>query len=69
MARYKDEQCRICRKRRTKIILKRFKDATQINAVFLEEEIIHQVKIVKRKRKLSEYGTQLREKQKTKSFL
>ncbi len=66
MARYKDEQCRRCRREGQKLFLKG-EDATLINVVFLEE-IMHQVNMDKKEQKLSEYGTQLREKQKTRSF-
>ena len=40
MARYKDEQCRICRREGQKLFLKG-QDVIQISAVFLEE-IMHQ---------------------------
>ena len=66
MARYKDEQCRICRREGQKLFLKGSRCYSD------------KCSIVRRnyapgehgqgKKKLSEYGTQLREKQKTKSF-
>ena len=54
MSRYKDEQCRICRREGQKLFLKGsrcYSDKCSITRA-----------------KLSEYGTQLREKQKTKAF-
>ncbi|MBE5819978.1 MAG: 30S ribosomal protein S4 [Clostridiales bacterium] len=66
MSRYKDEQCRICRREGQKLFLKGSRCYSD------------KCSIVRRnyapgehgqgKKKLSEYGTQLREKQKTKSF-
>ena len=66
MARYKDEQCRICRREGQKLFLKGSRCYSD------------KCSIVRRnyapgehgqgKKKLSEYGTQLREKQKTKAF-
>ena len=50
MSRYKDEQCRICRREGQKLFL----NAPGQNG--------------QKKSKISEYGTQLREKQKTKAF-
>ena len=46
MARYKDEQCRICRREGQKLFLK-VQDAIQINVVYLEE-IMHQVNMDKK---------------------
>lgn len=66
MSRYKDEQCRICRREGQKLFLKGSRCYSD------------KCSIVRRnyapgehgqgRKKLSEYGTQLREKQKTKSF-
>ncbi len=66
MARYKDEQCRICRREGQKLFLKGSRcysdkcSVTRRNYAPGEHG--------QKKTKLSEYGTQLREKQKTKSF-
>ena len=66
MARYKDEQCRICRREGQKLFLKGSRcysdkcSVTRRNYAPGEHG--------QGKKKLSEYGTQLREKQKTKSF-
>ena len=66
MSRYKDEQCRICRREGQKLSLKGSRcysdkcSATRRNYAPGEHG--------QGKKKLSEYGTQLREKQKTKSF-
>ena len=66
MARYKDEQCRICRREGQKLFLKGARcysdkcSVTRRNYAPGEHG--------QGKKKLSEYGTQLREKQKTKSF-
>ncbi len=66
MARYKDEQCRICRREGQKLFLKGARcysdkcSVTRRNYAPGEHG--------QKKAKLSEYGTQLREKQKTKSF-
>ena len=54
MARYKDEQCRICRREGQKLFLKGSRCYTDKCSI--------------KKKKLSEYGTQLREKQKTKAY-
>ena len=66
MARYKDEQCRICRREGQKLFLKGSRCYTDKCSISRRNYAPGQ-KGQKRK-KLSEYGTQLREKQKTKSF-
>ena len=66
MSRYKDEQCRICRREGQKLFLKGercYSDKCSINRRNSAPGQNGQ-----QKSKLSEYGTQLREKQKTKSF-
>ena len=66
MSRYKDEQCRICRREGQKLFLKGercYSDKCSINRRNYAPGQYGQ-----KKSKLSEYGTQLREKQKTKSF-
>ena len=66
MARYKDEQCRICRREGQKLFLKGercFSDKCSVSRRNYGPGQHGQ-----KKAKLSEYGTQLREKQKTKSF-
>jgi small subunit ribosomal protein S4 len=66
MARYKDEQCRICRREGQKLFLKGCRcysdkcSVTRRNYAPGEHG--------QKRTKLSEYGTQLREKQKTRSF-
>ena len=66
MSRYKDEQCRICRREGQKLFLKGSRcysdkcSVTRRNYAPGEHG--------QGKKKLSEYGTQLREKQKTRSF-
>jgi len=66
MARYKDEQCRICRREGQKLFLKGNRcysdkcSVTRRNYAPGEHG--------QKRTKLSEYGTQLREKQKTRSF-
>ena len=66
MSRYKDEQCRICRREGQKLFLKGSRcysdkcSVTRRNYAPGEHG--------QGNKKLSEYGTQLREKQKTKSF-
>ena len=66
MSRYKDEQCRICRREGQKLFLKGSRcysdkcSVTRRNYAPGEHG--------QGRKKLSEYGTQLREKQKTKSF-
>ncbi|MNS62696.1 30S ribosomal protein S4 [compost metagenome] len=66
MARYTDEQCRICRREGQKLFLKGarcYSDKCSINRRNYAPGQHGQ-----KKAKLSEYGTQLREKQKTKSY-
>ena len=66
MARYKDEQCRICRREGQKLFLKGsrcYSDKCSVSRRNYAPGEHGQ-----RRTKLSEYGTQLREKQKTKSF-
>ena len=66
MARYKDEQCRICRREGQKLFLKGcwcYSDKCSVTRRNYAPGQHGQ-----KKAKLSEYGTQLREKQKTKSF-
>ena len=66
MARYKDEQCRICRREGQKLFLKGsrcYSDKCSITRRNYAPGQNGQKKI-----KISEYGTQLREKQKTKAF-
>ena len=66
MARYKDEQCRICRREGQKLFLKGTRCYTDKCSVTRRNYAPGQHG--QKKKKLSEYGTQLREKQKTKSF-
>ncbi len=66
MARYKDEQCRICRREGQKLFLKGERCYTDKCSVSRRNYAPGQHG--QKKAKLSEYGTQLREKQKTKSF-
>ena len=66
MARYKDEQCRICRRAGQKLFLKGsrcYSDKCSISRRNYAPGEHGQ-----KRAKLSEYGTQLREKQKTKSY-
>ena len=66
MARYKDEQCRICRREGQKLFLKGsicYSDKCSVTRRNYAPGQHGQ-----KRTKLSEYGTQLREKQKTKSF-
>ena len=66
MSRYKDEQCRICRREGQKLFLKGsrcYSDKCSITRRNYEPGQNGQ-----KKSKISEYGTQLREKQKTKAF-
>ena len=66
MARYTDEQCRICRREGQKLFLKGsrcYSDKCSISRRNYAPEQHGQ-----KRAKLSEYGTQLREKQKTKSY-
>ena len=66
MARYKDEQCRICRREGQKLFLKGARCYTDKCSVTRRNYAPGQHG--QKRTKLSEYGTQLREKQKTKSF-
>ena len=66
MARYKDEQCRICRREGQKLFLKGARCYSDKCAVTRRNYAPGQHG--QKRAKLSEYGTQLREKQKTKSF-
>lgn len=66
MARYKDEQCRICRREGQKLFLKGSRCYSDKCSVARRNYGPGQHG--QKKTKLSEYGTQLREKQKTKSF-
>ena len=66
MARYKDEQCRICRREGQKLFLKGARCYSDKCSVSRRNYAPGQHG--QKKAKLSEYGTQLREKQKTKSF-
>ena len=66
MARYKDEQCRICRREGQKLFLKGsrcYSDKCSVSRRNYAPGAHGQ-----KRAKLSEYGTQLREKQKTKSY-
>ena len=65
MARYKDEQCRICRREGQKLFLKGSRCYTDKCSISRRNYAPGQNG--QKKKKLSEYGTQLREKQKTKS--
>ncbi len=66
MARYKDEQCRICRREGQKLFLKGARCYSDKCSVTRRNYGPGQHG--QKRAKLSEYGTQLREKQKTKSF-
>ncbi len=66
MARYKDEMCRICRREGQKLFLKGERCYSDKGSVSRRNYAPGQNG--QKKAKLSEYGTQLREKQKTKSF-
>ena len=66
MARYKDEQCRICRREGQKLFLKGSRCYTDKCSIYRRNYAPG--KNGQKRKKLSEYGTQLREKQKTKSF-
>ena len=66
MARYKDEQCRICRREGQKLFLKGERCYT--DKCSLTRRSYAPGQHGQKKKKLSEYGTQLREKQKTKAF-
>ena len=66
MARYKDEQCRICRREGQKLFLKGTRCYSDKCSIARRNYAPGQHG--QRRSKLSEYGTQLREKQKTKSY-
>ena len=66
MARYTDEQCRICRREGQKLFLKGSRCYSDKCSVTRRNYAPGQHG--QKKAKLSEYGTQLREKQKTKSY-
>ena len=66
MSRYKDEQCRICRREGQKLFLKGSRCYTDKCSVTRRNYAPGEHG--QGKKKLSEYGTQLREKQKTKYF-
>ena len=66
MARYKDEQCRICRREGQKLFLKGSRCYSDKCSIARRNYAPGQNG--QKKSKISEYGTQLREKQKTKSF-
>jgi len=66
MARYKDEQCRICRREGQKLFLKGSRCYTDKCSITRRNYAPGEHG--QRNKKLSEYGTQLREKQKTKYF-
>lgn len=66
MARYKDEQCRRCRREGQKLFLKGERCYSDKCSVSRRNYAPGQHG--QKKAKLSEYGTQLREKQKTKAF-
>ena len=66
MARYKDEQCRICRREGQKLFLKGSRCYSDKCSVTRRNYAPGQHG--QKRTKLSEYGNQLREKQKTRSF-
>ena len=66
MARYTDEQCRICRREGQKLFLKGTRCFTDKCSIARRNYAPGQHG--QKRAKLSEYGTQLREKQKTRSF-
>ena len=66
MSRYKDEQCRICRREGQKLLLIGSRCYTDKCSVARRNYAPGEHG--QKKKKLSEYGMQLREKQKTKSF-
>ena len=66
MARYKDEQCRICRREGQKLFLKGSRCYSDKCSIARRNYAPGQNG--QKKSKISEYGTQLREKQKTKAF-
>ena len=67
MSRYKDEQCRICRREGQKLFLKGSRCYSDKCSITRRNYAPGQNG--QKKSKISEYGTQLREKQKNKSFL
>ena len=66
MARYKDEQCRICRREGEKLFLKG--ERCYSDKCSISRRNYGPGQNGQKRAKLSEYGTQLREKQKTKAF-
>ena len=66
MARYKDEQCRICRREGQKLFLKGSRCYTDKCSISRRNYAPGQHG--QKRAKLSEYGTQLREKQKTRMY-
>lgn len=66
MSRYKDEQCRICRREGQKLFLKGSRCYSDKCSISRRNYAPGQHG--QKRAKLSEYGTQLREKQKTKSY-
>ena len=66
MARYKDEQCRICRREGQKLFLKGARCYSDKCSISRRNYAPGQHG--QKRKKLSEYGTQLREKQKTKAY-
>ena len=66
MSRYKDEQCRICRREGQKLFLKGARCYTDKCAISRRNYAPGEHG--QKKAKLWEYGIQLREKQKTKAF-
>ena len=66
MARYKDEQCRICRREGQKLFLKGSRCYSEKCSIARRN--YGPGEHGKKRNKLSEYGTQLREKQKTKMY-
>ena len=66
MSRYKDEQCRICRREGQKLFLKGSRCYSDKCSIARRNYAPGQNG--QKKSKISEYGTQLREKQKTKAF-
>ena len=66
MARYKEEQCRICRREGQKLFLKGSRCYSDKCSISRRNYAPGQHG--QKRAKLSEYGTQLREKQKTKSY-
>ena len=66
MARYKDEQCRICRREGQKLFLKGSRCYSEKCSISRRNYAPGEHG--QKRTKLSEYGTQLREKQKTKAY-